>query len=651
MRKLVFYPKLALANLWRNRITYAPYLLASTVSVFTLYTLLAINNNGALNGLPQEGIVRSFTAIGTIIMAIFCSVLIFYTNSFLIKRRKKELGLYSILGMEKKNIGTLMFFETLFIALAAIIGGILLGALLSQLLFWALLRMVRFEVMLKMPPSLGAMGITALFFGVIFMLAFFANLRQVRLANPIELLSGEKHGEKEPKASWLLTVFGLATLGAGYWVAIYFKSPMEALMFFLVAVLLVIIGTYCLFTSGSIAVLKLMRKNKKYYYKPNHFISVSGMIYRMKQNAAGLATICILSCMVLVTVAGTVSLNVGGEDALNSQYPFEFEVRLGDYADGDTLLVGGHAIAENTGVEITNLHDWQKYDILTDEVSDGVFEETDNLAGIVHMTIFSALSLEAYNTGEGKTETLEEDEALLFMMGGDYNRDTLTIGGRTYRVRKIDTLAKQKYGRADVGRSMTLILPTQQDVYEAVGGREGRRVLYFDTEGTPEAKEEFRKLYRQYSKEVETAAAVRFDAREDGREDWYASNGGFLFLGVYFGVLFMLAAALIIYYKQLSEGYDDAERFEILQKVGMSEGEVKKTINKQIMSVFFLPLIVAVIHISVAFLPISRVMVVFGVVNKALLMAVFAVTVLVYTIVYFLVFRRTARTYYRIVKR
>lgn len=243
MKKLSFYSHLSLANLWRNRNTYGPYMLACVVSIFTFYTMLSISLNGALNGMRGEAIVKSFAAVGTVILAVFCGILIFYTNSFLIKRRKKELGLYSVLGMEKKNIAVLMLFETLFTTIVALALGLILGMLLSQLLFWALLRMVRFPVVLFMPVSPAAVSITTALFCVVFTLTLLRNLRQVHTANPVELMAGAKQGEKEPKASWLLTVIGLLCLIGGYVIALYFTSPVDALMFFLVAVALVIIGT------------------------------------------------------------------------------------------------------------------------------------------------------------------------------------------------------------------------------------------------------------------------------------------------------------------------------------------------------------------------------------------------------------------------
>ena len=650
-----FYPKLAAGNLWRSRRTYAPYLLACVVSIFTFYTMVAINMNGALDGIRAEAIVKSFTLIGTVILAIFCSILIFYTNSFLIKRRKKELGLYSILGLEKKNIALVMFFETLFVAGIALVLGLGLGMLLSKLLFWVLLHMLRLPVMMEMPISPSGLVITAAFFGVIFLLALLTNLWQVRLANPVDLMAGAKQGEREPKSSLLLTLAGLLLLGGGYFMALYFQSPTEALLLFLVAALLVILGTYCLFTSGSVALLKLLRKNKKYYYQPQHFISVSGMIYRMKQNAAGLATICVLSCMVLVTVSSTVSLNMGAEDSLKMQYPYEYSMDFFAPADGDAFLAAAEQTAEKTGARLATLQDYRQVGFGAREEAPGQFVNQD-FSSDPNYSTFALLTLKDYNRNEGASTTLAEGEALLLVAGGEYSGDTLFVDGVLFQVRRIERLGNTVRNGRELMRRFVMVLPTQADIDAVLNARVmtaiTTRTLAFDLDGTEEEMAAFRQDYGEFVESVtSTQNHFQYRAREENRQDWYASNGGFLFLGVYFGILFMLAAALIIYYKQMSEGYDDAGRFEILQKVGMSEAEVKKTIDKQILAVFFLPLLVAVVHIVVAFFPVSRVMIVFGVVNIPLLAVCCAFTVLAYALVYLLVFRRTARTYFSIVRR
>jgi putative ABC transport system permease protein len=654
MRKRIFYPKMALGNLWRNRQTYLPYLLACVVSVFTFYTMVAINTNGALDGIRSESIVRSFTMIASVILALFCGVLIFYTNSFLVKRRKKELGLYSILGMQKRNIGFIMLFETFFIAAAALVLGIGLGLLLGRLLFLVLLNMVRFPVTVEMRFSMPAVWITLGLFGAFFLLALITNLRQVHIANPIGLLTGARQGEREPKAGWLGALLGLAFLSAGYIVALYFKNPMETLLFFLLAVLLVIIGTFFLFNALSIAMLKLLRGNKKYYYKPNHFITVSGMIYRMKQNAAGLSTICILSCMVLVTVSSTVSLNIGAEDSLNAQFPYDYDLHVDKAEDAPVFADGARKLAEFYNVDIINLTTYDEV-IFTADEADGIFTVTD---GYMNITLLTLHTLDDYNRSEGKDVKLNAGEALVFVNGGRYDRPELTLNGHTFKLTPLTKLGKGAYGNPSMGREITLVLPSQTDV-ESVANTVApgiemvrRRSMAFDLDGAQADKTAFNSQYIDFMNSLEgLQGGYGYTTKESYKESWYMTNGGFLFLGIYLGTIFMLATALIIYYKQISEGYDDAGRFEILQKVGMSDAEVKRTINRQILTVFFIPLVVAVIHISVAFFPISRVMVIFSVFNTALLVATTAGTVIVYVLVYLLVFRRTAGTYFKIVRR
>lgn len=660
MHNASLFPKLAFQNLLRNKSTFLPYLLACTVSVFTFYTLLAICLNGALGALPHAGIVQAFAATGCVVVAIFCGILLFYTNSFLIKRRKKELGLYSILGMEKKNIAVLLFFETIYTAIAALVLGIGLGALLGRLLFLALLRLVRFPVALNMPLSPAAVAGTSALFGAVFLLTLLTNLRQVRMANPVNLLSGAKQGEREPKSNWVLAALGALALGAGYFIALYFQSPVDALMFFLLAALLVIIGTYFLFMSGSVALLRLLRKNKGYYYQPRHFISVSGMIYRMKQNAAGLSSICILSCMVLVTVSSTVAMNVGAEDSLRIQFPRDYQLYFDVPADGDALLAEVRRAADDTGASVTGLQDYNSASFFAG-TDGGAFVPLETFGSPSDMSQFQLLTLGEYNRNEGANAALGENEALMLCTGGSYAGETLTLDGVTYRVRPLSSLGGLASGTRALGRTFRLVLPDDAAraralaAHKAAGGSESdaavTREISFDLSGTDAAKASFHTVLGEAVNSAQTGGYVQCQPRDDARAGWYAVNGGFLFLGLYFGVLFLLAAAMMIYYKQVSEGYDDAGRFEILQKVGMSAGEVRGTIRSQVLAVFFLPLLAAAVHIAVAFWPVSRVLVVFGVVNLPLVALCILCTLLVYAAIYLLVYRQTASAYFKIVKR
>jgi putative ABC transport system permease protein len=428
-------------------------------------------------------------------------------------------------------------------------------------------------------------------------------------------------------------------------------------MLFLLAVVFVILGTYFLFTACSVAVLKLLRKNKTYYYKPNHFITVSGMIYRMKQNAAGLATICILSCMVLVTVSSTVSLYTGAEDALISQYPYGYSITVYASEDVPVFLDGAEEKAAANNVSLVELTVYDEVYLNAIE-KDGVFTATNDFsAGLAQTTLFTLLTLEDYNRNEGTNVSLNAGEALMLLTGGSYDKPELTINGYTYKVTPIERLGRIISGSPDLGRGITLVLPGKADA-DAIAAAAGdvemdwRHSIVFDVEGADADKVRYDGEFIEFIRSRENlAGGYSYNTREGNKESWYMTNGGFLFLGIYLGVIFMLATALIIYYKQISEGYDDAERFEILQKVGMSEKEVKGTINRQILAVFFIPLLVSVIHVAVAFFPISRVMIIFRVVNIPLLAVSTAGTVLVYALVYLTVFRRTAGSYFKIVRR
>jgi putative ABC transport system permease protein len=496
--------------------------------------------------------------------------------------------------------------------------------------------------------------ITLGLFGAFFLLALITNLRQVHIANPIGLLSGARQGEREPKAGWLGALLGLAFLSAGYIVALYFKNPMDTLIFFLLAVLLVIIGTFFLFNALSVAMLKLLRSNKKYYYKPNHFITVSGMIYRMKQNAAGLAAICILSCMVLVTVSSTVSLNIGAEDSLNARFPYDYDIHVDKTEDAPVFANEARNLARLYNADIINISAYDEVIIAAYE-ADGIFTVTD---GFQSITLFTLLTLDDYNRNEGKDVKLNPNEALILVTGGRYDRPELTLNGHAYKVTPLNKLGKMIYGSPSTERELTLVLPSQADAESIINTvapdteMTRRHRMTFDIEGTDEDRLAFKDKFIDFMNSREDLrGGYGYTTKDSYKESWYMTNGGFLFLGIYLGTVFMLATALIIYYKQISEGYDDAGRFEILQKVGMSDAEVKRTINRQILTVFFIPLVVAVIHISVAFFPISRVMVIFGVINTALLITTTAATVIVYVLVYLLVFRRTAGTYFKIVRR
>ena len=577
MRKLSFYPRLAVRSLRLNGKFYLPFLLSGVVSAAMLYDILFLNMNTGIARLKGANAVQGLLGFGAIIVALFSFALICYTNGFLMKRRQKELGLYNILGMEKRHLGRLLFWETVYAAVLCIVGGLGLGILLSKLFLLLLCAVMRVDVAFGFEVPSEAVLYTCLGFGAIFLLNYLLNLLRLGRVKPIELLRGTESGEREPKTKWLLALLGVVTMGAGYYLSFTARDPVNALFLFFLAVLLVIIGTYCLFAAGSIALLKALRKNKKYYYQTRHFTAVSGMLHRMKRNAAGLATICILSTMVLVTVSTTLCLYVGVNEILNRMYSRDVQ----------------------TYVVYSQPEDLPKIK--------AVYEEKAAQYG-VEMEDFAALCFRA--------------------------PDTDFINMRT----DIDPYLEKADGTDVVGD------PADGPMRVYVGCN-----LPADTDAG------------LFAAAVEVAVGtgdlglssrwVFTDDSRSGREDFWASLGGFFFIGLFLGSLFLMAAVLIVYYKQVSEGYEDARSFVIMQQVGMTQKEVKSSIESQISLVFFLPLLAAACHTAGAFPMTKTILLLFGLSNTGLFGLCSLVTLLVFAVVYYLIYRLTAREYYRLVRR
>ena len=677
MRKISFYPKLAINNIKSNRRLYFPYLLTCIFTVAMFYIVLFIRYNDGLANVMGGRYVESYMMFGSVIIGIFSLVILFYTNSFLMKRRRREFGLYNILGMEKRHIAWVMFFETLFTGVGTIAVGVLTGVVLSKLVYMLLLKLVNFPVPLGMSVSVTGIVSSCALFAVIFLLILIYNLWHIRLSNPIELLRGNQVGQKEPKTKALLALFGLVTLAGGYALAIIVKSPVEAILWFFIAVILVIIGTYCLFTAGSIALLKILRHNKSYYYKTKHFISVSSMIYRMKQNAVGLANICILSTMVLVTVSTTVTLYAGMSDFIDTMYPYDFSMRFTEQQEGtlasyatlanDAAAIDGHDVTDST---------WYEYWTFPVRHEDNAIlaAESDTINGYTLV-----LTQEDYNRFSGGNYQLAEDEVLLFMQDGKTVGDSINLFDRSYRVQAYVEQAIPQLESVSITDYITfmIVVPDNttiawytEKVYQNLESyrpatSSGFVGLSFDAD--EETKREFYELlcdivygnpsmderYQALSKPegdgngYETLAVY---SRQQNADEYYAMYGAFLFLGIFLGLLFLMATILIMYYKQVTEGYDDRERFAILQKVGMSPSEVKSSIRSQVLTVFFLPLTIAGVHICFAFSMIVKIIEAFGLHNVPLFMFSTAATFIIFALIYMLVYTLTARVYYKIVR-
>ncbi len=575
MNKLGFYPRLAARSLRLNGKFYLPYLLSGMVSAAMLYDILFLNMNQGIYYLKGANAVQGLLGFGAMVVALFSFALICYTNGFLMKRRQKELGLYNVLGMEKRHMARLLLWETIYAALICIVGGLILGVLLSKLFLLLLCAVMQAEVPFGFEVPQDAVIYTAVAFGAIFLLNYLLNLLRLGRVKPIELLKGTESGEREPKTKWLLAILGLLAMGAGYFLSLTVSDPLNALLLFFLAVILVIVGTYCLFTAGSIALLKALRKNKRYYYQTRHFTAVSGMLHRMKRNAAGLAAICILSTMVLVTVSTTLCLYMGVSDILDRMYCRDVQTYVNYGAPEDLPKVKA------------------------------VYEQKARELG-VQMQDFAALCFYGPAT--------------------EYTNNRTDIEPYLKRANGADVVGDPADGPMRVYVGCNLPADADASLFSAAV-----EVATHDLE-------------------LSTTWCFTDDCRA-GRTDFWSSLGGFFFIGLFLGSLFLMAAVLIVYYKQVSEGYEDARSFVIMQQVGMTQREVKESIRSQVSTVFFLPLIAAACHTIGAFPMTKKILLLFGLSNTRLFLLCSAATVLIFAIVYYGIYRLTAREYYRIVKR
>ncbi|MGB4661848.1 MAG: FtsX-like permease family protein [Mobilitalea sp.] len=673
MNKL-FYPKLALNNIRKNGRFYFPYLLTCLFTIAMFYIMCLISFDAGLAKMPGSAAVTSIMGLGTVVVGIFAAIFLFYTNSFLIKRRQKELGLYNILGMEKRHIAKILYYETIITGLVTLFLGLLLGILMSKLIFLLLYKMLHFAVPMGFSIDKFSVLITLILFICIFFLTLLKNLMHIKLSNPIELLKGSNVGEREPKTKWLLTLFGLLTLSGGYYIALTTESPLDAIFLFFIAVILVIIGTYCLFSAGSIALLKGLRKKPDYYYTAKHFTSISGMIYRMKQNAVGLANICILSTMVLVLVSTTVSLYVGVEDQLENRYPNDISIILQNPAPAETASVVAAVEKEVTSQGLTYRNDtvFTSLTFGARRKGDAFITESEDYMTSDGSSELQFITNEEYAKISGNHVDLAENEVLLYSKN-DFVQDQFTIFDQQYQI--VEHLSSYPTG-ADYVMLFTnfyyVVVADRaalEQIYQAqlavyAGNASSINSYYsFDLSGTNEEKiacsDTLQELLNKpislvdldgnILSEEAVIPEVFLESRQSNANEFYVIYGGFLFIGLFLGILFLMATVLIIYYKQISEGYDDKERFEIMQKVGMSRHEIKTSIRSQIVTIFFLPIAAAIIHIAAAFKMILKLLSLFNLTDTALFITCTGLSILVFGIIYAGVFVLTAKSYYRIV--
>lgn len=660
------YPRLAAGGIRRNGKLYVPYIMTCSLMTMMFYIVNFLSDNPFLDGMKGGSMMKQMMRIGIVIMAIFAAIFLFYTNSFLVKGRKREFGLYNVLGMGKRNIAAVMTWETLFVYLISMAAGMGAGILFSKLAELLAVKIIRGEAQYQFSVSGGAVAATLIVFAVIFLLIYLNVLRQVFFSKPIELLHSENAGEKPPKANWFLAVLGALLLGAAYYMAITIEEPTTALLAFMLAVVLVILATYLLFIAGSVVVCRGLQKNKNYYYRTEHFISVSQMKYRMKKNGAGLASICILSTMVLVTVSSTTCLYMGAGHMMEQRYPRDIVASVQDHpreripefrSDVEAFLDGEGVSAENVLA--------YSYVNLSGAVVGDRFDMTLANAESVNLDTRSVyvVPVADYNALYGTDITLADDEAAVYFKGRgfDYDRIQLDDWGSFKIARRLDKFDITGMDSATVYDSIYLFVNSydtlrslqehQNRITEEHGGYIAECMYYFgfDLDESDDVKLD---VYGQLSGWLaQKYEKYMLECRAAELNDYYGIYGGLFFLGIVFGGVFILAAVLIMYYKQVSEGYGDRARFDILRKVGMNDREIRRSVNSQVLTVFFAPLIAAGVHMAFAFPILTRLLGLFSMRDTGFLASVTLVCYCVFALIYVLIYALTSRSYYRIVSR
>lgn len=658
-----FYFRLAFDNLKKNAKMYIPFVLSCILTIMMYYMVSSLSMNPNMMNMIGGDVMQQILSLGIYVITVFAVIFLFYTNSFLIKRRKREFGLFNILGMEKKHLSIVIALESIIVFLVSMVLGIGIGILLDKAFYLLIAKMLNASIALGFYISYQSIVNSIILFLIIFVLMYLFSLIQINLSNPIELLHGDQHGEKEPKTKWLLALIGLICLGTGYYMSVSIQDPVTAFAFFMVAVILVVIGTYMLFTAGSIVILKLLRKNKRYYYKTNHFISVSNMIYRMKQNAVGLGNICILSTMVLVMLSTTISLWVGMNDIIETRFPRDITVSINSVDSNQALYTiddMNNAI-EQAGIQTEDELVYRTLSVSAfNQGNTYTFgNENMSLQDISNVVVLYFITLDDYNRTEGTNVSLAPDEVLVFPSGKQFDHKTIDIASNTFKVKGIlDSIKADSNYSANLQNSMFVVVDSMDTLFmiddlqkQAYGDNASYIHTSYDfnlskSEGMS-VKEATDALIANYPGDT---TYMMVDTQEGNYEDLLSLYASFLFIGIFLSFLFIMATVLIMYYKQITEGYEDKKRFEIMQKVGLNKREVKKTINSQVLTVFFLPLVVAAIHIVFVFPMIEKMLRLLYLDNTNLYIMTTVICFGVFALVYVLIYFLTSKVYYGIVR-
>lgn len=656
MNKMFLLPKLAFVGIRKNGITYFPYILAGIFSVFSFFVFSSIINNDLMNKLPHSAYLAVLMGIGLFLLGVILIPFLLYSNSFLIKRRKLELGLYSILGLEKKHIAIMMSFETLYTFLAVFTGGIIFGVVFSKLMFLVLLNLTRLPVDTGFTFSFTAVRITFYYFAGVFLLNLLVNLVQVFKSNPNDLLKGSKAGEKPPKRLWISAAAGTVLLGAGYYIAIITKVDSSIFSNFLFAVALVVVGTHFFFKAGILALLRMLKGNRKFYYRKANYTTISGMLYRMKKSAASLANICIFSTMTIITLLCTASLWFGTPSVLDFQYPYDITI---DYKAAGSIDRNGldSRLSELSGKTHVNIYDKISYAYMGVNAlkEDNKFARDSGDKYQLNTETVRLMTLQNYNQIEHKDEALEENEALIYSTGADFSFNSVLFGSDRYAVKK--ELSEAGFDRKSsvkrFGQVYYFIVKDENAINRIIkdmGYQEKSftNSIAFQVNGKDKNKKEFADKLGGWFKDKKEVVSLQNGIV--GRDETISMNGGLLFLGIFFGIIFSMCLLLIMYYKQITEGYDDRDNFNIMQKVGMSDCEVKRTIKRQILLVFLLPLVFAALHTIAGFGIITQLMGVLFLYNRTLIIAIGVIVSCVFAVLYGLSYVFTSKVYYDIVR-
>ena len=658
----LFYSKFALNNLVKNKRFILPYILSTIFTIASFYILTSLSLGKNLDKLPQGiSATKQVLGFGVIVIAIFSAIFLFYTYSFLIKRRVREFGLYSVLGMTKKQIARILILETIFIAVLTLVFGLAFGLLFDKLMLLVLLKLFTAGVSFGFVITPVAVFLTTVLFGGIFFLLLIYTVVKISRLKIVALLKEENNGEREPKARLILAILGLRLTGYGYYLAQTIQNPIKAITMFFIAVLAVIFGTYLIFMAVSITVLKLMKNNKNFYYKPKNFISVSGLLYRMKRNAVGLANICILSTMVLVTMGTTSALYAGSEEAYNTRFPRDIIINGYRSTEGKLAEIEKNVkkATQDAGVEVKDLVSYNMLNVvghLNGTEINYVSEFTGSFDKIKSIVV---LELKDYNKVSKEQKTLNTGETLLFIdKKGKYEANEITVQGVNLKIKEKLTDFPGALGTAaaNIMDTYYVVVKDNADVKKIesalkkklnISDGEGEIFNYVGLNISDKSKEA--KVIENF-KQLEKEGNINIEGKAENETNFKGFYASFLFIGVFISMIFVVSQVVIMYYKQISEGYEDKGKFGIMRKVGLTDRQIKQSIRSQVLMIFFAPLAVATLHTVVAYPFIEKILKLFLATNNNVFLIALAVTIAVFGVFYLIVYLITSRIYYRIIK-